>query len=116
MYGMGTGDLSVLLVSNDRSTSTRIWLENGDQGNQWKSAKVTISSDITFRVSEFNLTKSISNFFQFFRNFEAFLDSQRIYFFALPTYFYFNKSYIEFRLKCYLFIPYSGNRKQPKTY
>ena len=50
MYGVGTGDLSVLLVSNDRSSSSQIWFETGNNGNQWKNAKVTITSDFSFRV------------------------------------------------------------------
>jgi len=51
MFGTGTGDLNVMLLSADGSSGTRVWGETGDGGNEWKNGKVTIVFDTPFRVS-----------------------------------------------------------------
>ena len=51
MFGMGTGELNVKQLSADGSSSSRIWSESGDMGNQWKRGLVTIAFDVPFKVS-----------------------------------------------------------------
>ena len=58
MFGMGTGDLNVMLLAADGSSGTRVWGETGDSGNEWEKAEVTIVFDTPFRVS-INATKTL---------------------------------------------------------
>ena len=52
MFGVGTGDLNVVLLSADGSSGKRVWGESGDRGNKWKKGKVTIAFHTSFRVKQ----------------------------------------------------------------
>jgi hypothetical protein len=49
MYGTGIGSLNVYL--NISNASSLIWTQNGNKGNMWKNAQVTIISAKYFRIN-----------------------------------------------------------------
>lgn len=54
MYGNGIGSLKVILMSNAAgldSTSRDLWHLNGESGNSWHQAAITIASTVPFQVS-----------------------------------------------------------------
>lgn len=48
MYGPNPGTLSVYIIVHDRQSLR--WTRSGSQGDQWKSAQLTIISDVNFEV------------------------------------------------------------------
>jgi len=54
MYGNGIGYLKVVLLSNAAGldpTSRDLWNLNGESGNSWHQAAITIASAVPFQVS-----------------------------------------------------------------
>lgn len=49
MYGSSTGTLNVLILDKD-GTSNLAWSKSGDQGDQWREAKLTLESKVEFKV------------------------------------------------------------------
>ena len=49
MYGDGMGSFSVYL--KDTSSTKKLWGLDGDQGEDWKNAKVDISSPSSYQVN-----------------------------------------------------------------
>ena len=49
MYGESTGTLNVYLKEKD-GKSTLAWSKSGDQGDQWKEAKLTLESNLDYKV------------------------------------------------------------------
>ncbi|CAH3109770.1 unnamed protein product [Pocillopora meandrina] len=50
MYGSSTGTLNVLILDKD-GTSNLAWSKSGDQGDQWREAKLTLESKVEFKVA-----------------------------------------------------------------
>ena len=50
MYGNGIGHLRVLLMTSN-TVSRDLWSINGESGNSWHQASITIASTVAFRVS-----------------------------------------------------------------
>ena len=49
MYGSSTGTLNVYIKDKDDKW-TLLWYKSGDQGDQWIQAKVTITSNLDYKV------------------------------------------------------------------
>ena len=44
MYGSGMGELNVYVKPAKAAAMTKVWSLNGDQGDEWKMAQVTLIS------------------------------------------------------------------------
>lgn len=60
MYGSGMGDLNVYV--NINSTKHKVWTMSGDQGDEWKMARVTLVS----KGYQYQVNTTYKSFFKFF--------------------------------------------------
>jgi len=52
MFGVGIGDLVVYLQPVGSNVQVKVWSETGNQGNQWKRARIDLRNESPFQVSD----------------------------------------------------------------